>query len=183
MRQDVLTTLNAPPREDGRANHDQQSRSASGAQRHRQRAGADILRRGLPQKTSARATRAWREATEVNYKDRAPNLTRAEDTAAQRRGSAVKRCPRDADLLDWRVAGRQVGVESSRHHEADPKVLAETSNLLFQAQSASAKTRVALQHPDWDDKAIEEEASAILAEFGATVPDPTSFRPGVDDQP
>lgn len=42
-----------------------------------------------------------------------------------------------------------------------PRVLAETANLLRQAQAASTKTLVEMQHPDWDDDQVTEEAELI----------------------
>ena len=42
-----------------------------------------------------------------------------------------------------------------------PRVLAETANLLRQAQAASTKTLVEMQHPDWDDDQVTEEVETI----------------------
>lgn len=50
--------------------------------------------------------------------------------------------------------------------------LAQTSLALRSAESASAKTRVKMIHPDWDDTAVDAEVAAILAESGAGEPVP-----------
>lgn len=188
--QDVFTTLNAPPREDGKSEITHQQFTIR-VQEHMQTSEQlvqNILR------TAGYSSQTFGEgddgaaitATEVNSKDRRTNLTRGRKIRTAQPALVEllkKKLAMDAEIFKTGVARDvQVGVEFVDTTQADPKVLAETSNLLFQAQSASAKTRVAMQHPDWDEQAIEDEAAAILAEFGATVPDPTSFRPGVDDQ-
>lgn len=66
--------------------------------------------------------------------------------------------------------------------QADPEGLARTSQALRVAQAASTETLVAMNHPDWEQKAIEEEARKIMAENSLTVPDfgPLSEPPADD---
>ncbi|MEU3712915.1 phage portal protein [Streptomyces catenulae] len=54
----------------------------------------------------------------------------------------------------------------------DPQTVAQTLNLLQQAQAVSTDTKVRALHPDWDDDAVRAEVDRILAETGAAVPDP-----------
>jgi A118 family predicted phage portal protein len=54
----------------------------------------------------------------------------------------------------------------------DIKYLAETASLLQQAEAASTEAKVALLHPDWDEKAQREEADRIMKETGRLVADP-----------
>lgn len=51
-----------------------------------------------------------------------------------------------------------------------PRVLAETANLLRQAQAASTKTLVELWHPDWDDEQVTAEVDLIDGAASVDVP-------------
>ena len=51
-----------------------------------------------------------------------------------------------------------------------PRVLAETANLLRQAQAASTKTLVEMQHPDWTDDQVETEVELIDNASSVDVP-------------
>ncbi|MDX3028275.1 phage portal protein [Streptomyces scabiei] len=82
-------------------------------------------------------------------------------------------------LLDRFLKLSSVEVERPRIEfgdsvSEDPKSVAETVELLFRAQAASAETRVRIAHPDWEDKDVKEEADRILKETGALVNDPTT---------
>lgn len=55
----------------------------------------------------------------------------------------------------------------------DLKTLAETANLLAQAEAASTEVKVALVHPDWDEADQKAEVARILKESGQAVADPT----------
>jgi hypothetical protein len=62
--------------------------------------------------------------------------------------------------------------------------LATTASALKAAQAASTKTLVTMVHPDWDEKAINDEVRLILEENSFTVP-PIGPLPGdrpVDDR-
>lgn len=60
----------------------------------------------------------------------------------------------------------------------DPKVLAETADLLRRAEAASTRTLVKMLHSDWDDKEIDAEVDLINGESGRSVEDPGTFRGG-----
>lgn len=64
-----------------------------------------------------------------------------------------------------------VEVEWPDEAQADPLTLAQTADTLRRAQAASTKTLVAMQHPDWDEAAIDEEVALVLSEAGSMVPD------------
>lgn len=49
--------------------------------------------------------------------------------------------------------------------------LAQTVNLINQAQAASVETKIRILHPDWTGDAIEAEVTRILDEQGLSVPD------------
>ncbi|MFJ6061610.1 capsid protein [Streptomyces tendae] len=57
----------------------------------------------------------------------------------------------------------------------DIKTLAETAALLQQAEAASTEVKVALLHPDWDERAQAEEVRRIQRETGRLVEDPTQL--------
>jgi A118 family predicted phage portal protein len=63
-------------------------------------------------------------------------------------------------------------VESANE---DPKILAETANLLHQAEAASTETLVRLIHRDWDDDQVQDEVDRIRDEQGAANPDPVEL--------
>jgi A118 family predicted phage portal protein len=66
----------------------------------------------------------------------------------------------------------------------DPKTLAETLNMLRQAQAASTQVLVAMLHPDWEDTEVQEEADRIQKEVGEPIEDPLAVRPpGADSDP
>jgi A118 family predicted phage portal protein len=67
----------------------------------------------------------------------------------------------------------------------DIKTLAETASLLQQAEAASTEAKVAMLHPDWDEKEQREEVDRILKETGRLVEDPETLgadRPQFGDQ-
>lgn len=64
----------------------------------------------------------------------------------------------------------------------DPKALAETLNMLRQAEAASTETLVRMFHPDWDDVAVAEEVERITKERGTAVPDPFTLTPGDESE-
>ncbi len=188
--QDVFTSLNAPPREDGRAEITPQQ-FAIRVDDHLKTAEqlvTNILRTaGYGPQTFGEAGDVAQTATETDSRDRRSNLTRDRKIRAAEgplRALLRKKLAVDALVFSSGV-GRDVDVKVDFPDvtQASPESLARTNELLYKAQTASARTRVQLQHPDWDEKAIDAEAAAILNEFGAAVPDPGSFRPGVDDAP
>ncbi|MGW4810544.1 phage portal protein [Kitasatospora cineracea] len=71
-------------------------------------------------------------------------------------------------------------VEFQDSVQEDPKTIAETVNLLRQAEAASTDTLVRMQHPDWDEDRIAAEVAGILAESGRAVTDPAALGEGGD---
>lgn len=187
--QDVFTSLNAPPREDGQSQITAQQ-FAIRVEEHSKTADAlvqNILRTaGYSQQTFGEGDDgAAMTATEVTSKDRRSNLTRDRKIRTAKPALVAlmrKKLAVDAAMFSSGVGSSvDVVVEFVDTTQADPESLARTSETLFRAQSASARTRVKIAHPDWDEKAVNAEAALLLAEFGASVPDPGGFRPGIDD--
>jgi hypothetical protein len=186
--QDVFTTLNAPPREDGKSEITPQQ-FAIRTEDHlktSQALVANILRTAgySPQTFGEQGDGGDMTATEVNAKENRSERTRDRKIrAAKPPLQALLRKKLAVDNAVFRTgATGDVDIEFPDVSQTSPLVLAQTNAALYQAQAASARTRVQLQHPDWDKKQVDDEAALILAEFGAAVPDPFSFRPGVDDQ-
>lgn len=77
-----------------------------------------------------------------------------------------------------------VRVEFPPAAHPDLKYLAETANLMKQAAAASTRVRVALLHPDWTDREIDDEVAAIEDE-AETMIDPATFglAPGGENPP
>lgn len=187
--QDVFTRVNAAPREDGKAEITPQQFAI----RHAEHAATieqlinDILR------TAGYSTQTFGEdndgaamtATEVTAKDRRSALTRDRKIRLVRpelQALLVKKLTLDKVIFGkGAVPTKPLRVDFVDVTQADPEALARTNLALFQAQSASAEVRVRMQHPDWDEKQVKAEAAAVLAEFSVAVPDPGTFRPGVDD--
>ncbi|CAM5589684.1 phage portal protein [Streptomyces purpurascens] len=67
------------------------------------------------------------------------------------------------------------GVEFQDSVQDDIKTLAETAALFQQAEAASTEVKVALLHPDWDEKAQAAEVRRIQKETGRLVEDPTTL--------
>lgn len=68
----------------------------------------------------------------------------------------------------------------------DIKTLAETAALMMQAEAASTETKVAMLHPDWEERDQKAEVARILKESGRMVEDPLAFgadRPAFGAQP
>jgi A118 family predicted phage portal protein len=76
-------------------------------------------------------------------------------------------------------------VEFQDSVQDDIKTLAETASLLQQAEAASTEVKVALIHPDWDERDQKEEVRRIQKETGRLVEDPTRLgadRPALGEQ-
>lgn len=64
--------------------------------------------------------------------------------------------------------------------------LAQTVQALYASESASVEERVAMLHPDWDEKQISDEVERIREEFGHAANDPQMSpyeEPDGDEQP
>lgn len=182
--QDVFTSLNAPPREDGRADITPQQFDIR-VQQHMDTADAIVkvaLRTaGYGEQTFGEGGDVAQTATEVDSRDRRTNTTR--DRKIRNTEGPIKELLRKklaVDRVRFSAPGdpdAELVVQFPASTQVNPADLAQTNALLFQAQAASAETRVRIQHPDWDDKAVEEEARKIMEEFGTSVPDPVEVRP------
>ena len=75
----------------------------------------------------------------------------------------------DAAVFGTGAVG-DVDVKWAEEAQTDPLTLAQTANQLSLAKAASTKTLVALQHPDWDEEAIDEEVALIHDQSGVSVP-------------
>lgn len=182
--QDVFTSLNTPPREDGKSEITPQQFDIRVTQ-HMETTEAlkkEIMRTaGYGPQTFGDGGDVAQTATEVDSRDRRSNLTR--DRKIRASEGPLKEIIRKklaVDRAKFQAGGNpdaDLAVQFPDSTQANPADLAQTNALLFQAQSASVQTRVKIQHPDWDDTAVKEEAARILAEFGMAVPDPTEVRP------
>ncbi len=81
-------------------------------------------------------------------------------------------------LFNSRVQVERPVIEWQDSISEAPLDLAQTALALDQAHAASTETRVRLVHPDWDDQRVTAEVSAILAENGMAVSDPTMLGVG-----
>lgn len=125
-------------------------------------------------------------ATEVQSRERRSFMTRDRKIRPWR--PALAQLTQKALAIDaalFRSGARTdqlVTVEFGDSVQDSVETLARTSQLLFQAQATSTKTRVAMLHPEWDEDAIDAEVQLILEESGSgPVSDPdTVGRGGFD---
>lgn len=77
--------------------------------------------------------------------------------------------------IEASIFGRQVAVERpmlewSDQTAPDPKEIAETAQLLRNAEAASTDTLVRMVHPDWDDEQVAAEVALISRQSPMAVP-------------
>lgn len=146
---------------------------------------ANILRTaGYSAATFGLDGEAMATATEVNARRDRSNLTR--DRKIREWRPAIAGIIEKLLQIDSAVFRSGVEVERPTVQFADASqesmlTLATTAQMLRGAEAASTKTLVEMVHPDWDDTQVTEELALIEAGKPA-VPDPFTFRPGVDDQ-
>lgn len=155
---------------------------------------------------AAKAIRAAGYNPDADYGDDGEQMTATEYTGKNRRSFST----RNKKILYWTQAleqivealirlwnaefagqdGRKaipedwpVRVEFPPAAHPDIKVLAETANLMKQAESASLKIRVQLLHPDWTDREIDEEVDRIKEETTTVNPDTFGLDVGGDEPP
>ena len=182
--QDVFTTLNAPPREDGASQITPQQfdiRNEAHAATAQQLV-EDILRTaGYSKSTFGEDEQGGAmTATEVRARQGRSLMTR--DRKIRHWKPALgrlleKKLAVDAAIFNSGVTPVRPLVGFDDAVQVDPEALARTNQALFQAQSASAETRVRIQHPDWEKTKVDEEVGRILNEFSVSVPDPAAFNP------
>jgi A118 family predicted phage portal protein len=114
--------------------------------------------------------------------------TTATETNARERKSLITR---DRKILYWRpvlieiietllaiartqfnaaVTPQRVGIEFAPGVSIDPEAQARTLQMLHGAEAVSAKTKVEMLHPDWEDDAVAAEVAAITSDRGAGLP-------------
>jgi len=120
-------------------------------------------------------------ATEIKARTARSMTTRAE--------KAELAAPRIADvvevLLMLEASGMFLGVTGVEVERPDVvfqdsvqddiKTLAETAALMMQAEAASTETKVALLHPEWNERDQKAEVDRILKESGRMVEDPLTL--------
>jgi A118 family predicted phage portal protein len=82
----------------------------------------------------------------------------------------------DAKLFNGGGQPGDIDVEFGDGVSEAPRTVAETLNLLSQAQAASTDTLVRMLHPDWDDARVEAEVQEIRD--ATSLVDPTTFTGG-----
>ena len=78
----------------------------------------------------------------------------------------------DNKMLGNKAVVHRPTISFSDSVQPDTLTLATTVELITRAQAATARTKVAMLHPDWSKEQIEEEAAQIEKEMGLGVPDP-----------
>lgn len=129
-------------------------------------------------------------ATEVHSDERLSNRTR--DKKARYWKAGLGPFARTLLNLDAAVFGTGAGTDDlpevrfTEESQQDTLELAQTSNLLRQAEAASTVVLVRMNHPDWEAEMVDEEVKRIQEEkkaSAALAPDPALFRgDGVDAQ-
>jgi len=134
---------------------------------------------GYSMQTFGESSDVQATATEVNARTTRSMLTR--DRKLRMWRPALTRIMRKLLEVDAAVFPRAVDttgltVTFPDGAQASPLEIAQTSLALSQAQAASRRTLVALNHPDWDDTRVNEEVDLIGTEQGAPVGDPFAIR-------
>lgn len=110
-----------------------------------------------------------RTATEVTADRDATNRTRKRKVRYHNR-AVVPLVEALLDLNRVHYRGETLGAEDEvvitfpTVDQIAPLVLAQVQQTLRSAQAASTRTLVAMQHPDWEPKEIQDEVDAIMAE-------------------
>lgn len=71
-----------------------------------------------------------------------------------------------------------IEVEFADSVQEDIATIAQTANLLGQAQAASIETRVRMVHPDWSDDQVAAEVALIRDDTAAAMPAPFDYGTG-----
>jgi len=128
-------------------------------------------------------------ATEINARERRSFVTR--DRKARYWRTALGEIFETLLLVDAQVF-RTKGVSPSRPDVAfgdsvqeQPRVIAETLDLLHRAEAVSTETKVRIANPDWDDDQVRAEVRRIREDTGRLVENPDTFtgrRPATGDR-
>ncbi len=121
---------------------------------------------------------AQQTATEVVARENRSMLTRKRKIRAWRpalQEFVTKLLTVDADVFGRPHNPNDLRVNFGSGVTESDLTRAQTVLALATAQAASKRTLVALQHPEWDDKAIDAEVALILGEAPAPETDPFTF--------
>lgn len=80
--------------------------------------------------------------------------------------------------LSAKLGDYKADVELQDSVESDITTVATSVDLLNRAQALSIRTKIKMVHPDWSLQEVDEEASKIEEEIGASVPDVTMLGNG-----
>ncbi|MFJ5638659.1 phage portal protein [Streptomyces sp. NPDC093223] len=114
-------------------------------------------------------------ATEVTARERRSMTTRGRKILRWR--PALAQAIEALLAVDQTVFGSKVvpqppTIEFEDSVQEDALSLANTVNILGQAQAASTEVKVRMVHPEWDDTQVQAEVDRIHKETGAATPDP-----------
>jgi A118 family predicted phage portal protein len=119
-------------------------------------------------------------ATESDSRDQRSMVTRSKKAGYWRHALAEQiyvQLQLDRSLFGSRITPDRPQVEFGSGVAESMQSTATTLDLLNRAGAVSAKTKVKILHPEWDDTAVQAEVSAILTETGAAAPDPVGAFP------
>lgn len=133
-----------------------------------------ILRKaGYSPSTFGEGTEGVATATEVTSREKQSERTR--DRKARYWTQALTPLLNTWLALDAAVfktgAVGTVGVKWADTSQADPEVMARTTETLNRAVAVSTDTKVRMLHPDWSEEQIAAEVDLVRAESGQAVPD------------
>ncbi|MCI3240282.1 phage portal protein [Streptomyces spinosisporus] len=114
-------------------------------------------------------------ATEVVARERRSMTTRGKKILRWRPGLAhavEALLAVDQYVFGGGLTPQRPTIEFEDSVQEDPLSLANTVNVLSQAQAASIDTKVRWVHPEWDDDQVKAEVHRIQQENGMSVPDP-----------
>ncbi|MFF4104301.1 phage capsid protein [Streptomyces sp. NPDC001903] len=83
----------------------------------------------------------------------------------------------DVAQFGTRITPERPNVEFGDGIAESEQQTATTLDLLARAEAVSTGTKVRILHPEWDDTAVQAESEEILAETGASAPDPVGAFP------
>lgn len=129
---------------------------------------------------------AQRTATEIESKERRSLMTRSRKIREWRPGlerHLAKLLAIDNAFFNGHNNPAGLVVEFSDGVQESQLKLAQTAQALYTAESASAHERVAMLHPDWDEKQIDAEVALIKDEFDHTMSEPIPFGGDLPPEP
>ncbi|MGI5153606.1 hypothetical protein [Microbispora sp. CA-102843] len=125
-------------------------------------------------------------ATEVAAKERRSLVTRGKKalyTAPELASSVETLLQLDNKLFGSKIVPERPTIVFGDSVSPDLMQLAQTANLMRQAEAASDETLVRLLHQDWDETEIMAEVARIADQRPQPVPDPFALRPDPAEDP